>query len=190
SATTAQDLAQTVGQRLGALARAHALTIASSRDGVRQSAMLHALINTIVSPYDGKTDAGGPRIAIAGVDIPVTGETVTSLALLLNEFATNAAKYGALSVSTGHIEIAISESPDKVWLTWKECGGPRADGEIGHEGFGSILSRMTVTQQLGGEITRDWQPDGLCIRLSADRARLVGAPPAETPAHTGFHERA
>ena len=124
SATTAQDLARTVGQRLGALARAHALTIAASpRDSVGQSVMLRALISTIVSPYDGKTDAGGPRITIAGTDIPIPAETVTSLALLLNEFATNAAKYGALSVPTGHIEIAISRSPDRVWLTWKECGG-------------------------------------------------------------------
>jgi two-component sensor histidine kinase len=188
SATTAQDLAHTVGQRLGALARAHALTIAASRDSAGQSAMLHALINTIVSPYDGETDAGGPRITIAGADIPVIGETVTSLALLLNEFATNAAKYGALSVPTGHIEIAISESPDKVWLTWKECGGPRVDRATDHEGFGSVLSRMTVTQQLGGEITRDWQPDGLCIRLSVDRARLTGTPSAR--GHAGFHDRA
>jgi PAS domain S-box-containing protein len=182
SATTAQDLAHTVGQRLGALARAHSLTLAASpRDNMVQSVMLRALISTIVSPYDGKTDAGGPRIIVAGVDIPVIGETVTSLALLLNEFATNAAKYGALSVPAGHIKIAISESPERVWLTWKECSGPRIDRAADHEGFGSVLSRMTVTQQLGGEISRDWLPDGLCIRLSVDRARLTGAPsPAST----------
>jgi len=189
SATTAKDLARTVGERLGALARAHALTMAASpRDRAGQSVMLRALISTIVSPYDGKTDTGGPRITIAGADIPILGETMTSLALLLNEFATNAAKYGALSVSTGHIEISISESPDKVGLTWKECDGPRVDHAIDHEGFGSVLSRMTVTQQLGGEITRDWQPDGLCIRLSVDRARLVGGPPPK--GHAGFHDRA
>jgi hypothetical protein len=37
---------------------------------------------------------------------------------------------------------------------------------------------MTVTGQLGGNIERDWQPDGLCITLSVDRARLVEAPAA------------
>jgi len=189
SATTTKDLAHKVGERLGALARAHALTIAASpQDSVGQSVMLHALISTIVSPYDGKTDAGELRIAVAGVDIPILEDAVTSLALLLNEFATNATKYGALSVPTGHIEIAISESPDKVSLTWKECGGPRIDRAIDHEGFGSVLSRMTVTQQLGGEIARDWQPDGLCIRLSVDRARLTGAPLAG--GHAGFHDQA
>jgi len=176
SATTTKDLAHKVGERLGALARAHALTLAASpQDTLVQSVMLHALISTIVSPYDGKTESGEPRIIIAGADIPITGDTVTSLALLLNEFATNAAKYGALSVPTGHIKIAISESPDRVWLTWKECGGPRIDRAADHEGFGSVLSRMTVTQQLGGEIARDWLADGLCIRLSVDRARLTGA---------------
>jgi hypothetical protein len=34
---------------------------------------------------------------------------------------------------------------------------------------------MTVKGQLGGEIVRDWQADGLCIRLSVDRARLTGS---------------
>jgi len=47
---------------------------------------------------------------------------------------------------------------------------------------------MTVTQQLGGEIARDWQPDGLCIRLSVDRTRLTGAPLAGE--HAGFHDQA
>ena len=175
SATTPKELARTVGERLSALARAHDLTMAApSQNSVSQSAMLHALISTIVSPYDGKTDDGGPRIAIAGADIPILGEPITSFALLLHEFTTNAAKYGALSVPTGRIKISIAESDDKILLTWKEFGGPRIDHKVDTEGFGSVLARMTVTGQLGGEISRDWQSDGLCIRLSVDRARLTG----------------
>ena len=140
--------------------------------------MLQALLGTILSPYDGKTDDGRPRIAIAGADVPVAGEAVTSFALLLHEFATNAAKYGALSVPNGTIEITISEAGDKVLLAWRERGGPRIERQADHEGFGSVLARMTVTGQLGGNIDRDWQPDGLCIRLTIDRARLMGAPRA------------
>jgi PAS domain S-box-containing protein len=175
SATTPKELAQTVGERLRALARAHDLTMAApGQDSMGQSAMLHALIGTIVTPYDGKKDEGGSRVSIAGADIRIAGEAVTSIALLLHEFTTNAAKYGALSTPAGSIKIAIAETADKVLLTWKEFGGPSIDHKNNSEGFGSVLARMTVTGQLGGEIARDWQPDGLYIQLSVDRARLAG----------------
>jgi two-component sensor histidine kinase len=138
--------------------------------------MLHALLHTILSPYDGETDDGRSRISIAGADIPIKGEAVASFALLLHEFATNAAKYGALSVPNGTIEITSSEAGGKVLLEWNERGGPRIDAKVDHEGFGSVLARMTVTGQLGGNIDRDWQPDGLCIKLSVDRARIIETP--------------
>ncbi len=179
SATTPRELAQTVGARLGALANAHALTLSvPSEEKIDRSAMLHALLRTIMAAYDGETDDGRPRISIGGADIPISANAVTSFALLLHEFATNAAKYGALSVPNGQLEIATSESDDKVLLIWNERGGPPIDRQIDHEGFGSILARMTVTGQFGGKIDRDWQPDGLCIRLSIDRARLMGTPRA------------
>jgi two-component sensor histidine kinase len=179
SAGTARELAQTVSARLGALAKAQALTLATpSPERIDQSAMLHALLRTILSPYDGETDGGSPRISIAGADLPISGTAVTSFALLLHEFATNAAKYGALSVPNGTIEITSSAVDDKILLTWRERGGPRIDRKVDHEGFGSVLARITVTGQLGGHIDRDWQPEGLCIKLSVDRARLMDAPAA------------
>jgi two-component sensor histidine kinase len=177
SATTPKELAQMVGARLGALAKAHDLTLARpSQEKTDRSVMLHALLRTIMAPYDGETDNGRPRISISGADIPITAEAVTSFALLLHEFATNAAKYGALSVPNGYLEVTSSESDDKVLLTWHERGGPPVEHKIDHEGFGSILARMTVTGQFGGAIDRDWRPEGLYIRLSIDRARLMGAP--------------
>ena len=87
-------------------------------------------------------------------------------------FATNAAKYGALSVPNGLVEIDSFAADDRLILTWRERGGPPLAGPVADEGFGSVLTRMTVTGQLGGEIARDWQADGLSIRLSVDRARL------------------
>jgi two-component sensor histidine kinase len=176
SASTPKELAHIVGERLGALARAHALTVStSSAKGVSQVATLHALIKTIVAPYEGTTDEGNARITITGADIEVGGDALTGLALLLHEFTTNAAKYGALSVTTGHLDIVISETADRILFTWRERGGPRIDTQVNAEGFGSVLGRMTVTGQLGGKIERDWQPEGLCIRMSVNRARLVAS---------------
>jgi len=177
SAATPRELAQTVGARLNALAKAHALTLAvPSLEKIDRSAMLQDILRTIMAPFDGETDSGKPRISVSGINIPVSADTVTNFALLLHEFATNAAKYGALSVPGGTLEIISSQVADKILLEWRERGGPHIERAVTHEGFGSILARMTVTGQLGGDIARDWQPEGLCIRLTLDRGRLTGVP--------------
>lgn len=172
TAATPKDLAHTVGERLGALARAHALTISGSPRAADQSATLHALISAIMLPFGGRTDADQPRIRTGGMDTLIAGEAVTAFALLLHEFATNAAKYGALSTPDGQVEITTTESGGFLVLVWKESGGPLINCHPVHEGFGTVLTRMTVTSQLSGEVTYDWQPDGLCIRLSVRRDRL------------------
>ncbi len=104
----------------------------------------------------------------------MSGGAVASLALLLHEFATNAAKYGALSSAEGTIAIDCAEEGDKVVVTWIERGGPPVVRPTGAEGFGGVLSRIAVMSQLGGEIARDWKPEGLEIRLVAPRSRLAG----------------
>ena len=134
--------------------------------------MLHALIGTIVSAFE-SPDESQRHIAINGPDIALSGSVMTSFALLLHEFATNAAKFGALSTPTGRVDVRCSEAGDRFVLQWTERGGPRIDGPAGAEGFGSLLARASVERQLGGEIVRDWQPEGLTIRLSLALDRLA-----------------
>ena len=83
----------------GAGARLDAPAVAGGSGNGRQSTTLHALIDTILSPHEGRTDDGRARLTVSGPDIPIAASTVTSFALLLHEFATNAAKYGALSTA-------------------------------------------------------------------------------------------
>jgi PAS domain S-box-containing protein len=176
SARTPAELSSALRDRLMALAEAHALTLAVPSNGGRQRqrvTTLHALIATILSPYDGQTDDGGARVRITGPDIPIATGSLTSFALLLHEFATNAAKYGALSNSTGHIDIACSEDDGQFAMTWTERGGPAVDHGGESEGFGTLLAQATVKNQLAGEISRDWKPDGLTIRLAFARDRVV-----------------
>jgi PAS domain S-box-containing protein len=176
SATTPEELSSAVRERLGALARAHALTLPVTSEGgrrIEQSTTLHALIRTILAPYEGRTDGDKARAAISGPDIRLAGGLVTTFALLLHEFATNAAKYGALSTPAGHIDIACSEDDGRFVLTWQERGGPRIEGHSDSEGFGTMLARATVKDQLRGEISRDWKPEGLTIRLSVDKDRIA-----------------
>jgi len=176
SAKTPSELASAVEARLLALSRAHALTLRSVSDApgqTEQAIGMHDLIRTVLAPYD---DQAGPRetcVTIDGPDIAIAGGTVTSFALLLHEFATNAAKYGALSVPEGRIEVTCSEAADQFVLTWKEHGGPRVADRTEDEGFGSLLIRLTVEGQLGGAISRWWEEAGLTIRLSVNRQRIA-----------------
>ena len=110
---------------------------------------------------------------MSGVDVPVSGGAVANLALLLHEFATNAAKYGALSSAEGTIAITCLEAGDNIVVDWTERGGPPVIEPTGDEGFGAVLSRIAIMGQLGGDIVRDWKPEGLEIHLVAPRARLA-----------------
>jgi len=170
SAKTAQELADSARERLAALARAHSLTF-SHGEPQPQPTTLQALIRAIVAPFD---EPGEPRISISGSDAPVSGTAVTSLALLLHEFATNAAKYGALSAPEGTIAIHCADEGGDIVVAWTERGGPPVAEPPGSEGFGGVLSRLAVTGQLGGAIQREWSPEGLAIRLTAPRSRLTG----------------
>ena len=85
---------------------------------------------------------------------------VSSLALLLNEFATNSVKYGALSATAGQIQIHCADRAGAIVISWTELGGPPIPSPIGNAGFGDFLVRATAAGQLGGEISRDWKPKG------------------------------
>lgn len=178
SATSPADLAATVGARLAALARAHELTLSKTSDTfptAAPSTTLHDLIKTIIAPYDDDSTSGSSRVTIGGCDIPLSGEAITSFALLLYEFATNAAKYGALSVPAGRIDIECSEEGPHFLLAWAERGSPPpAEHADEGAGYGSLLERATVKGQLGGEIEREWTPEGVIIRMSLLRDRLTG----------------
>ena len=169
-AKSPRELAESTRARLSALARAHALTFSDGFDNAaHQRTTLQSLIRTIVAPFD---EPEHPRIAISGIDGGVCGSAVTSLALLLHEFATNAVKYGALSSDKGTIKVVFAEKGDSIVVHWTERGGPPAVAPAGGFGFGDVLSRIAVSDQLGGEIVRDWRPEGLAIRLSVPRSRL------------------
>lgn len=180
TAETPQGLAHDVSKRLTALSSAHALTMRTTDDDGLEpvSPSLHALISAILEPYARPSEGSDATFAISGLDTQVGPAAVTPIALMLHEFATNAAKYGALSQPDGHIDIRCSDGGTHLLIHWKEQGGPlpRSALDQRDEGFGSQLARAAV-QQLG-DIHRQWEPDGLAIELTLDKARLL-PPPAQ-----------
>ncbi len=177
SANSAREVTEVASARLDALARAHALTLShgpSDRLQAAKPTTLHSLVEAIAAPYRQHEEDAGHRFSITGCDIEISGPTISSLALLLHEFATNSAKYGALAAPAGEIRVHCANEARSVVITWSEHGGPPVASPTGNEGFGDLLIRSTVVTQLGGELMRDWRPEGLVIRLSVPRERLSG----------------
>ncbi len=104
--------------------------------------------------------------------MPIGPKAVTSLALLLHESATNAAKYGALSELSGSIHIDWGVQEGVLWLVWKEAGGPMIVDPPQVRGFGSTLAERSIAGQLSGTIAFEWLPVGLTLRIKIPLNRL------------------
>src|SRR5262249_39429898 len=99
---------------------------------------LRDLARTILAPYQTQ---GGATVNINGPDVPVAGKAAMGLALLLHEMATNAAKYGALTLETGHVDVSWRVMGEALEFEWREPGGPAIDRRPDHEGFAVRRSR-------------------------------------------------
>ncbi|WP_424814476.1 PAS domain S-box protein [Roseococcus sp. YIM B11640] len=177
SAATASDvteLATLLRERLNALSRAHELTLPDLSPGgsmESQATKLFSLLRVILAPHD---STAAPRISISGADVPIRSGPLTSFALLLHEFATNAAKYGALSAPAGRVDITSRAEDGVLLLDWVETGGPRLQQDHREEGFGTMLERAAVEGTLGGSIHREWKEGGVSIRLRLPLSELSG----------------
>jgi PAS domain S-box-containing protein len=162
----AKDFAAAVRTRINALARAHEF-VRPHTDTSRPTVgtmTLHAFLTDLFKPY--ATLDGRMRIEISGDDAVFDDQAATSVALLFHELATNAAKYGALSVEGGAITLNTRNEGGRFILVWEERGGPHVAGEPSRTGFGSSLATLSVENQLGGRLERIWAPEGL--RVTAD----------------------
>lgn len=169
---TTERMAETLTGRLRALADAHELirpTITSENQG-SQHTTVAAMADRILAAH---VSDHGKQVRLEGPDIAVGPSGATSLALVLHELATNAAKYGALSESSGQVSIRWRVEGPKMILNWIERGGPKIEGPPKRKGFGADLARMSARGQLGGEITHAWNSDGVEITLHASLERMA-----------------
>jgi len=157
NAQDAQDLEMKFGARLAALASAHSLVL----EGGWQKTSIRALLETTLAPYR-------DRVVFSGTDVRMPADAAFSLSMALHELATNANKYGALSSPEGLLLIETRSEPDslgnKLVLVWNETDGPPPP-EAKSEGFGSKLISQVIERQLGGQVVREVQSDGLKITI-------------------------
>jgi PAS domain S-box-containing protein len=147
--------------RLFALAQAHDLLTHTNWEG----ADLPDLIAKAVAPY--QREAGG-RFEIEGPNVWVRPRIALALSMALHELATNAAKYGALSVPSGRIVIrwaVISGDLNLLSLQWQEKEGPPVTPPT-RKGFGTRLIERSLALELGGEVNIAYEPSGVVCTLA------------------------
>lgn len=168
----ARRFAEELTNRIGALARAHEYARPHSENSAPEITenTLHGMLRELFAPYGAITDG---RFDISGDDVPIDDKGATPMALVFHELATNAAKYGALSTEDGSVDISCSAAEDMLTIKWRETGGPKLAQAPERVGFGTRLALMSVEQQLGGQIAREWARDGLCVTLTVRVSSLA-----------------
>lgn len=151
--------------RLKAMASAHELLTATRWRG---ASLAHIAAAELGGLAPGQARWEGPGVAL-------TPRAANAASLALHELATNAVKYGALSVETGRIEVTWALTPDGGFvLDWAESGGPRVSTPE-HRGFGSTLLEQVTGRELGGTVSIDYRADGLRAKVTADGGALAAA---------------
>lgn len=169
SATSAEDMAKQLINRLTALDRAHDL-VRPLPGGHGKTALLGDIFTVLLAPYDDDGAFAG-RIRVAVPRMGVGADTATTLALIVHELATNAVKYGALSVKDGTLDITGSMEDENVRIVWTEQGGPEVAVPVELSGYGSGLIRRALEDQLRGSVSYEWLKSGALVTmiLSGDR---------------------
>jgi two-component system, chemotaxis family, CheB/CheR fusion protein len=131
----------------------------------------------------------GSNFSMNGPPVMLKPQAALLLALTMHELVTNAAKYGALSVAAGHIDITwkiAGESPPHLELNWTERGGPKVNGPI-EPGFGTELIERGLRFELQGEAKLEVVDGSVQCRMiiPADPERIVFLSPAERPEDSG-----
>jgi two-component sensor histidine kinase len=155
-----------IAGRIRALADAHSMLTRMQGRG----APLSELIETTLGVH-----MGSKQVMLSGPPVVLNARATQAMALALHELATNAVKYGALSNSTGRIEITWSIADGRqprFFLTWAESGGPPVSPPD-RQGFGTMLIEKNLPSTLEGAVVREFRSTGMICRIEAPLGEVV-----------------
>ncbi len=140
--------------RLMALSHAH--NILSGRSW--ESAIIGEIISAVLEPYaDGRAFVRGPQLRLSP-------RAAIPFAMVINELATNAAKYGALAAPEGAVSLLWTVTGEQLRMEWRESGGKPVT-EPTRTGYGTDFIQRAVTHELGGTVKVQYLPDGLSCTI-------------------------
>jgi PAS domain S-box-containing protein len=152
------------------------MTLLNTGDVVLASAArtadLAAVLGLALHPF--MSDEGPRRVIVSGPPVDLSEHTAGGLALAAHELATNAVKYGALSVPEGKVALSwtVTRNGDakKVVLDWRETGGPSVTPPE-KPGFGTRVVKQSVAHEASSQVTLDYKPAGLHCRFEFEPGR-------------------
>lgn len=127
-----------------------------------ESTSLHEVFEAELRPHGGIDQE---RIRTRGAAVKLKPQQALSIGMAIHELATNAAKYGALSSSEGHLSIIwhvdpVEPKPGVLVIEWREQGGPPVRVPE-RKGFGTRLIDRSIVHELGGKLEMNYAPTGL-----------------------------
>jgi len=198
-----RDLQGTTIQRYVSNLRGRILALAAAHDNIvdarTERRSLRNLLQSELRPYL----SGHRRCDITDIDVALSKEAFSVLALVIHEMTTNAVKYGALSADEGRIEIHLSQdAAGRFEIEWVEQGGPVLSPTT-EEGLGTTIIKRLIPHELRGEAEVKLEVGGLRARfvlpaacvtaiapISAGDPPLADSLPADAPSDFGVIELA
>ena len=183
---TVQEYRTTLSSRIGALSAGYSFLTGKNKEPV----LLGSLADEILDAFRTRIEVmDGPLVWLAP-------EACVAFALVVHELATNAVKYGALSVPRGRVAVSWKiEDNNRLTFRWSEHDGPRGPVQR-YRGFGSRMIERAFNRIPGGSISSEWSEDGLIWRLALGygpggpsfpgHADRQGAPPGRARLQGGF----
>lgn len=167
-AQTVEDLAQRLNERVHALSRAYTQ--------IEKAQWLPSPLSSLLHD-EAQAFSEQEQLRTSGPDVLLEPQAYLAFAMVIHELATNARKYGALSVPQGRVNVSWDVTDGGVLeLDWRETGGPPVRSPQ-QTGFGTHVIRQGLQHQLRGHATLDFEPSGLHARLWAPRGFVPLARP-------------
>lgn len=167
TATDLPSARKLLSERISALGKAHDVLMTGRKD----AASVEEIVRSTVALL-----GEGARVAIAGPQVELGASAALSLALICHELATNASKYGALSVDAGQVTVQWQIETDAAGkplfvFEWQESDGPVVTPPT-RRGFGTRLIEVGLSGAFGAEARLDYAPSGLRCRLTGPLSEL------------------
>ncbi|NOT40069.1 MAG: PAS domain-containing protein, partial [Alphaproteobacteria bacterium] len=159
-----------LSDRIQALAAGHDLLVRNRWEGVEVSELVHSQLAHFAGLIDTRVSMNGPPLRLSP-------SAAQGIGMALHEMGTNAAKYGALSNTTGTVHISWDRKlePEPVFsMQWVEDGGPEV-APPSHQGFGRSVIERTVEASIDGKVDVEYLKSGFVWKLSAPISTVVEA---------------
>ena len=142
-----------------------------------RGAEIDRLLDEALAPF--RTSA--EQIALSGPSLFLQADAAQALAITIHELATNASKYGALSLPRGSVLLRWDIMGDQVRIDWLESGGPPVSAPSSH-GYGMRVIESMLPKQSEGAVQLDWRPEGLACSMHIPMAQCSAATPPHAAA--------